>query len=256
MARRQRHSGQHSVATAPAAQFEAELEIFRTEVETALQFFYGYLIIHAVARDRKSVYKFLNSAPLFWNTNLGALQTATFITLGRIFDQDSAHNIDRLIGIAQNNLQIFSKQALGARKQGSAPTPPAWLPDYLKFAKEATRGDVRRWRSQVNELRKIYAANYRDLRHEVFAHRGWTDASQLFAKTNIRELQRVLLKLRALYEELWQLFFNGRKSKFRIGRYSIHMMRRKPSKRINGRPVHERIVHEAERVLRQAAGKS
>jgi len=253
MTRKKGHRRQQGVASTPAAQFEAELEIFRTEVETALQFFYSYLVIHAVAGDRKAVYNSLNSAPLFWNTNLGALQTATFIALGRIFDQDSAHNIDRLIRIAQDHREIFSKQALGARKQGTAARAPDWLNDYLASAKQVSTSDVRRWRQQVKDLRSIYEANYRDLRHHVFAHKGWADATELFAKTNIRELQRLMLKLRALNEELWQLYFNGRKSKFRIGRYSIHMMRRKPSARINSRPIHERIVHEGERFLRQAA---
>lgn len=247
-----KRSTQHSTAGTPAVQFEAELEIFRTEVEAALQFYYGFLTIHAVAGDKKAVHKSLNSAPLFWNTNLGALQTATFIALGRIFGQASAHNIDQLMRIAQNHRQIFSKQALGARKQGAAASPPQWLSDYLASAKEANAGDIRRWRQQVKDLRKIYEANYRDLRHQVFAHKDRVDAAGLFAKTNIRELQRLLLELRALYQELWQLFFNGRKSNYRIGRYSIHMMRKRPSRRMEGRPVYERIVHEAERFLRQA----
>jgi hypothetical protein len=35
----------------------------------------------------------LNTAPLFWNTILGGLQTAAFVVLGRIFDQDSAQGL-------------------------------------------------------------------------------------------------------------------------------------------------------------------
>jgi len=69
--------------------FALELEVFRTEVEAVTQFLYAFLAVHAVAADDKSVHKLLNKAPLFWNTNLGALQTAAFITLGRIFDQKS-----------------------------------------------------------------------------------------------------------------------------------------------------------------------
>lgn len=71
--------------------------------------------------NQQQVRALLNQAPLFWNTCLGALQTASIIALGRVFDQSSEHNIDRVLGIAQKNLGIFSKSALGLRKQGNGP---------------------------------------------------------------------------------------------------------------------------------------
>jgi len=253
MARRKARRTQAAPASSPAAQFKDELEVFRKDVETALQFLYGYLTVHAVARDTKAVYQSINDSLLFWNTNLGALQTSAFIALGRIFDQDSTHNVDRLLRAAQDHRDIFSKQALRLRKQEGARLTSAEVDQYVKTAGAATATDVRRWKSQVKSLRKIYEARYRTLRHEVFAHNEVADASTLFAQTNIRELQRLLLKLRALYEELWQLFFNGRKRRYRIGRYSIHMMRTRPSPKMNGRPVHERMVYETERLLKNNA---
>lgn len=96
-----------------ATDFENELEIFRTEADSAAQYLYAYLSIHETAGRRRSVHALLNTAPLFWNTNLSALQAGTFIVLGRIFDQDSSHNVDRLLHVAQRNLGLFSKTALG-----------------------------------------------------------------------------------------------------------------------------------------------
>lgn len=258
MAQRKAQRTQATSASSPVVQFKDELEVFRKDVESALQFLYGYLTVHAVARDTKSVYQSINNSLLFWNTNLGALQTSAFIALGRVFDQNSTHNLDHLLRIAQAHRHIFSKQALRLRKQEGTRLTSAELDQYMRTTGAATATDVRRWRSQIKSLRKIYEARYRTLRHEVFAHNVVADASTLFAQTNIRELQRLLLKLRALYEELWQLFFNGRKRRYRIGRYSIHMMRTKPSPKMNGRPVHERMVYETERLLKnnaQAAGE-
>ncbi len=107
--------------TSPEAEFTRELEVFRTEAEAGVQFFYGWLTVHAVAGADKGVLRALNAAPLFWNTILGALQTASLIALGRVFDQDpSTHNINKLLKTAQSNLGIFSKEALAERKrQGS-----------------------------------------------------------------------------------------------------------------------------------------
>lgn len=242
-----------------ASDFEQEMEIFRGEAEAAAQFFYAYLTVHAVAADHKSVYQLLNRSALFWNTALGALQTATFITLGRIFDQGSPHNIDRLLGLAQKNRAIFSKAALGKRKQGSASIPPDWLPDYLRDAYEPKVADFRRLRAHVNKRRLMYQAKYKDLRHKVFAHKELADrtaVSALFAKTNIRELQRLLAFLGSLHEALWQLFFNGRRPALRPRRYSLKRMRDLPSPTERRQGVQERITHELERFLMAAASES
>ena len=91
--------------TSPEARFERELEVFRTEAEAAMQFFYAYLTVHAVAKDHKPVYRLLNTAPLFWNTNLGALQTSAFIALGRVFDQSSS------VTIASINMSLGGGQS-------------------------------------------------------------------------------------------------------------------------------------------------
>jgi HEPN superfamily AbiU2-like protein len=113
-------------------QFERELGVFPTEAETAAQFFYAFLAIHAAAGAKKPVYRLLNTTPLFWNTILGGLQTAAFVALGRVFDPNSMHSVDQLIRLAIDNPQIFSKAALARRKQGPSNTPPAWLSDYMK----------------------------------------------------------------------------------------------------------------------------
>ncbi len=241
----------------PEQKFENELEIFRTETQTAVQFFYAYLTIHAVAGDRPAVHRLLNRAPQFWNTNLGALQTSSFIVLGRIFDQTSKHNLDRLLKIGQTNLAIFSKAALGARKQRADPGAAAWLGAYLKDAYVPTPKDFRHLRSLVRKHRATYEAKYRDLRHKLFAHKEVSnpaDVSTLFAKTNVRELQRILLFLLALYDALWVLFVNGHKPVLRMRRYSVARIRKNPSAGKGG-SLQERLIREIEQFL-TTAGRS
>lgn len=242
----------------PERMFENELEIFRTEVEAAVQFFYAYLTVHAVAGDRPAVYRLLNLAPLFWNTNLGALQTGSFIVVGRIFDQKSKHNLDRLLKIGQTNLGIFSKAALAERKLRADPGAAAWLGEYLKDAYVPTPKVFRHFRSLVRKHRATYEAKYRDLRHKLFAHKEVsdpTDVTALFAKTNVRELQRILIFLLALYDALWMLFVNGHKPILRLRRYSVARIRKKPSPGKGG-SLQERLVREIEQFLLTAARSS
>ena len=130
-----------------ASDFETELEIFRTEADAAAQYLYAYLSIHETAGHRRSVHALLNTAPLFWNTTLSALQAGAFIVLGRIFDQESTHNVDRLLSTAQSNLGLFSKTALGSRKQGPSSEAPPWLADYLDQSYVPNAGDFRKLRT-------------------------------------------------------------------------------------------------------------
>ncbi len=243
-------------AVSPEVQFVRELEVFRTEAEAAIQFFYAYLTVHAVAGEHDPVFRTLNTAPLFWNTSLGALQTAAFIALGRVFDQSSTHNVDRVLRTAQDNPQIFSKAALGLRKQGSNPKPPEWLPEYLRTAYVPVATDFRRLRGHVKKYRKVYEARYKPLRHKFFAHKEVSDRADvdaLFAQTNIREMQKMLTFLGALYRALWELLFNGRKPVLRGARYSVNQMRHRPSPPWQSSAVQERVTHETERFLQGIA---
>lgn len=254
--RRSKKSRTAAAAVAPEILFEQELEVFRTEVETALQFFYGFLAIHASAADTPAVHRLLNTAPLFWNSTLSALQTSTFVVFGRIFDQNSPHNIGILLGLAQDNPSIFSKPALKRRKLASAPNAPSWITEYMDTAYVPKPADFRRLRGYASKHRKTYLAKYQDLRHKVFAHREITDATQitaLFARTNIREMQRMLLFCLSLYDALWQLFVNGRKPVLRSRKISVDRIRKRGVARRRSNAVHERVVEEADAFLKAAA---
>lgn len=239
--------------TNPEQSFINELEIFRTEAQAGAQFLYAYLAFDAILKENKKALNAVNHTPLFWKTNMGALQTAFFIVLGRIFDQTSNHNINRLLNIAENNTDIFSKTALAARKQRESTNANEWLNDYLKKSYVPTKENFRRLRKKVRDYRKIYNANYRDLRRKVYAHKEITDpveVQKLFSKTNIRELQRVFVFVNALYEAFWQLLHNGRKPVLRPMRYSIKNIKRSRKQNWQNQSVQEMMVGEVQDFLK------
>ena len=130
-----------------------------------------------------------------------------------------------------------------------------WLSDYLRSKHELTRRDFRRLKGYVRKWRKVYETAYHPLRNKVFAHTEIRVASsELFAKTNIREMQRMLLFLRQLHETLWELFNNGFRPVLRPQRYSVRSIRARPSRIGSSRNVQETIVKEAEYFLLAAAG--
>lgn len=243
--------------TTKANEFKRELEIFRTESDAAVQFFYAWQTVHAVASSERSVKRALNRTALFWNTSLGALQTATLVTMGRLFDpKPENHSVTRLLTIAHGNLDIFSKDALAVRKRELSANADEWLPEYLSGVYVPTGEDFRRLKRYVAIRRRTYEANYGPLRHQLFAHRSasaQTNVDALFAKTNIRELQQLLTFLRRLHEALWQLFFNGYKPTLRPARYSVKRMREQPSPEPGRAQLQERLALEVEQLLRSLA---
>jgi len=192
--------------------FEAELEVYRTEVEAGLQFLYAYLGLHATLANDPSTLRGVNRTPLLWKTIDGALHGSAFIALGRVFDQTSEHNVDRLIGLAQRHLNIFSKERLAERKKRGSDNADTWLPTYLATVHEPIPEDFREAKRRVNAHREIFDRIYRPIRNQIFAHKALIDASEvqaLYEKTNINELAGILTFLQNLHEVLWQLFFNG-----------------------------------------------
>ncbi len=242
----------------PATKFKHELEILRRDAEAAKQFFYVYLTIHDVASGRQDVYKFLNRSALFWNTVLAALQTSTFITLGRIFDTTSNHNIDHILNMARNNLSIFSKHSLGIRLQKGKNPPPDWIPKFLLDAYVPTNKDFLRLQANVDKYRITYDGAYKDIRNKIFAHTvitGSNAISAAFSNTTFHELQRLLVFPSTIYETLWQLFVNGRKPILSPQRYSMKQIRMSPSSTTSKSNINvqERITHETEQFLKKAA---
>lgn len=231
----------------PEKEFELELEVFRTEIQSGTQFLYSYLAINAVIGSDKNALDAVNKTPLFWRTNIGALQTSFIIVLGRVFDQKSKHNIDRLLSIGQNHPEIFFKDSLAERKRQGSSNADEWLPKYLENVYEPTSKDFRRLRRYVKNYRRIYVQNYRNIRHKIYAHKeisNKADVQKLYAGTRIGELQRIFIFLNKLYIALRELYLNGRKPILRPMRFSIMSIKNKPRPDWLSNGVHEKIVSE------------
>jgi hypothetical protein len=188
--------------------FEHELEMFRTEEESAQQYFFGFLSLQLIPYKNPDVLRQMNETSMFWITTRYALLMSAFVVLGRIFDQDrkSLHNIDKLLTAVSNDIGALSKVGLAQRRivQGMDSQQAA---AYVTDKHDLTVEEVRDMRKAVGKWRKIYEARYRDIRHKIFAHKSLSraNADQLMAKTNIDEVKELLGFLHSLYMSLWKL---------------------------------------------------
>lgn len=233
-------------------EFLLELDVFRTEVEGCMQFFYAYLGINDVLSENNKALSIINRTPLLWNTIVGALQTSFFIALTRIFDKNpKTHNVVRLLHIAQSNIVIFSAKALETRKKKGDANAHEWIDEYMQDIFVPTAQDFLRLRKYVDKYRAV-SGTYSIIRHNVFGHKQRLSENyiqKLYSQTNIREIQMLLIFLLRLYRALWELFHNGRKPILIPMRYSVKSLRKAPRPERQIGPVQERIVKEAQNFI-------
>jgi len=235
----------------PEERFEYELEVFRKEADEAVQHLYAYLTMHAVAAEDKAVRQLFNTYPLYWLTTLRGLQTSLFMVLGRIFSQDSEHNLNALVKLAETDREIFTRESLAARKGSITGLD---VQAYVSDAHIPTREDFRGFRREVREWRRIYEANYREVRNQIFAH---AEASQpeevgaLFAKTKIQELELLVTDLVALHTRLQGWLQNGTPPIAVRANSSVQELRKIPAEKLRS-TLQGRVIHDTERSLQVA----
>lgn len=234
--------------------FVSELAVFHRELSAGTKYLYGLLSISTLAAKRRSVFRAMDETADIWNTIEAALQSSAFVTLGRIFDQDSPHNINRVLKLAQADPGIFSKDALAARKRQQSPDADSFLPEYLKSAYVPSAADFRSLRKRVAGYRSIYIQCFRDIRHQYYAHKvAATDAqiSVLFKNAKILELERMMIFLSQLYQALWQLLHNGRRPVLRPLKYSTRRLIANALPEWNQRSAAELIVADVKKLMRK-----
>jgi len=231
----------------PEKEFERELGVFENEVNEAVQSFYAEQTIHNVARRDRKLFDAINRHAPFWNLTVRALQSNALIVLGRIFDRDSrTHSISRLLQLASDHKEIFSKAALERRKR---PVAGKSTDELIRVGYVPATSDFARLQRYADKQRAIYDAQYKVIRDKFFAHKERKDITAAFASASIPTLERLLVFLRQLHEAFWQLFHNGLKPILRPARRSARQIVMLSPRLYRGRDEQEWITRETKLLL-------
>jgi hypothetical protein len=231
-------------------QFLTQLQNFENEARNAARYVYADLAIQHAASKSKRLLDRLNDTPAFWGTALAAFQTAAYIALGRIFDNNSRYNIHNLLSAAQIDIALFTREALGQRKREGHSSDPPWLDEYLENAYYPRPTDFVRLKKKVDEHRLLYEKTVKPARNKYIAHRekqGHEEMAALFGRAKIKDLWRLTVFLQQLHTVLWELLYNGKKPRFKRMRYSVSAMFDRPPV---GDTAHEGIVRETQSLMR------
>lgn len=188
---------------------------FCDEVHRILSCYLFWRMLNNQVATDKILLSALNRTPLSWIVTRHSLNVTLFITLGRVFDVDKdAFSVDDLLKCCIDEIASFSLESLWGRKmEGQNGVEPEWLPNCIENAYEPTAKDFQRLRSEVTKRRRIFESVYRPIRHKLIAHndKKYMDrADELWAETNIGELEDIIWFLNDLKETLFATYQNGR----------------------------------------------
>ena len=198
--------------TAFEREFEDRLQMFCEEVEAANQYFFAFVTWHSEYAARDEVRALFDSHSLMTKTVLSGLQASMFLAIARVFDKRSAHSINTLLKFAQDHIDLFSFDALRARKMRGAPNAEEWIDDFMGNVSQPEDKDFKELGKRLRPYRRIYDRKLDAIRNRWFAHRevGRREANLLFANTTMEDFDATLGFLVALHEALWGCYNNGR----------------------------------------------
>ncbi|MFA6190782.1 MAG: hypothetical protein WC665_00385 [Sulfurimonas sp.] len=189
---------------------------FCNEVHKILSCYLFWKILNnRTAKDEKLL-SALNETPLSWIVMKHSINVTLFITLGRVFDKDNdSFSVDDLLKCCIKEIDSFSKESLRNRKmEGENGVEPEWLIDYIEKSYTPSVEDFQKLKSEVAKYRKIFEKVYLPIRHKLIAHndKKYMDkADELWAETNIDELEKIIWFLNDLKETLFDSYHNGKK---------------------------------------------
>lgn len=190
------------------------LNTFHNEFIIACRSFYGLINIKNVASTDKEIRLALKRNTISWGIILHSLQITFFVTLGRIFDKDpKSFSVYTLIDTCIDNINQFSKEKLRERKRKEWDKDNlSWVDEYIENSYEPSKDDFLIIKEEISKNKVIYENNYKKIRHKIFAHKDLKyikNTDILFNKTNIKEIECLLLFLYQVERIIWHLFNNG-----------------------------------------------
>ncbi|MCG3111689.1 MAG: hypothetical protein MCM46_07665 [Candidatus Manganitrophus sp. SB1] len=195
--------------------YEKYYQEYCNEVHKTLGSYLFWKMIHNRAASEPELLSALNNTPTSWIIIQHALQVTLFMTLGRIFDgDDDAFSVDDLLTCCIEEIDTFSKESLSNRKiKDQSGNKPAWLEGYIADAYVPTPTDFQKLRGELTKHRKVFKQIYQPIRHKLFAHKDKEfigKADQLWAETNIDQLEGIIWFLHDLKQTLFDTYVNGR----------------------------------------------
>jgi hypothetical protein len=187
----------------PEQIFLQRLDALQRDARAAARYAYAGSSIHFIANQNSELIPILDRDAGFWNTVLGAMQTASIVALGRIYDtRKDVLSAEHLVRHVTTYPGIFSRANLTARKGA----------EFAASAFEPRAADFQPMRDALDHHTALYDSTVGPIRHKAFAHAGnITDAEmyEMFQNVPRADYERLAVFPLDLWNALFQLYYNG-----------------------------------------------
>ena len=184
-------------------QFLERLGRIHDDAIAAARFTFLHLAFRYRSSRSPSLVEKLDIDAGFWNSTLHAVQLASVIAIGRIFDDNrDARSARYLLDYAADHYEIFSLHALAGRK-GSA---------FATAAYEPTQADFKALKTELAQHATVFNEMIGPLRDRAFAHSARMSHEQmqdLFGNVKIAEYQRLAVFGIRLHHAFFNCYHNG-----------------------------------------------
>lgn len=194
----------------------------RKETETTLRVLCALRQFRLFITKQETVNK-INENPYFWLIYESSLRTNLFLGIRRLYESKSGtFNFQRFINLCIDNIDKFSKESLRSRKVSGSSNASEWIDEYMFDVYEPKEEDFKEFARVVRNNSKKMKGIYSDAASKIFAHAIHMDhasISNVMEQLNFGEMEIALTSIWHSYEQIWQMYENGKQPTFNVGTY-------------------------------------
>lgn len=194
----------------------------RKESETALRVLYALKQFKRFLTNQEQV-ELLNTNVTFWIQYEASFTSTLLIRIRRLYEsKNSTFNFQKFIKYCLENVSDFSISALKSRKISGSDNAEEWIDEYMAGIYGAQPDDFKELSKTVRENSKKMKGKYSNAASTIYAHAVHMDVETIQSITSeldLDEIETALLSIWHCYEQIWQMYENGRVPTFDVGRY-------------------------------------
>jgi len=198
------------------------LEKLRREAESTIRALYALQQFKRLLSRRDAIDR-INQNVYFWILFESSLLTKIFIGIRRLFEtQGDTFNFQHAFNLIRRHITDFDAAALEDRKMQGHSERPGWLSEYMRDVYTPTERDFNALAKLVRKNSKRMSGVYTDAASKVFAHAVHTDTAMInsfLADLDLAEIETSLKAIWHFYEQVWQMYENGREPSAEISEY-------------------------------------
>lgn len=198
------------------------IDNLRKEAETTLRMLYALEQFRYSITCKECVSK-INENAIFWLIYEKSIRMSLFIGIRRLYEsKENTFNFYKFIEKCKDNIDGFSRESIRKRKISNSQNSHEWIDEYMSDVYEASVDDFNCLSKLVRENSKKMKGIYSDVASTIFAHAVHVDHPAIYDKMkdlDIKEIEAALNSIWHVYEQIWQIYENGRKPCIQIRPY-------------------------------------